>query len=127
MPILCFGRRVRVLAGHLVSLIPENCRILDVGCGDGTIVSLIMQQRPDVAIEGIDVLVWRRAHISVKSFDGTTIPFPGGSFDAAMFIDVLHHTEDPLALLSEAARVAKIVLIKDHFREGFLFERHLAL
>ena len=117
---LVFGRRVRVLAGHLVSLIPENCRILDVGCGDGTIDSLIMQQRPDVTIEGIDVLVRPGAHIPVKSFDGTTIPFPDRSFDAAMFIDVLHHTDDPLVLLREAARVAKIVLIKDHFREGFL-------
>jgi SAM-dependent methyltransferase len=117
---LVFGRRVRVLANHLVGLIPENSRILDVGCGDGKIDSLILQQRPDVAIEGIDVLVRPRAHIPVKSFEGTTIPYPDGSFDAAMFIDSLHHTEDPLVLLKEAARVAKIVLIKDHFREGIL-------
>jgi len=117
---LVFGRRVRILADHLVSLIPENCRILDVGSGDGTIDSLIMQQRPDVAIEGIDVLVRPRAHIPVKPFDGSAIPYPDGSFDAAMFIDVLHHTENPLVLLREGARVAKIVLIKDHYREGFL-------
>jgi SAM-dependent methyltransferase len=115
-----FGRRVRILATHLASLIPKNSRILDVGCGDGTIDSLIVQQRPDVAIDGIDVLVRPRAHIPVKLFDGTTIPYPDGGFDAAMFIDVLHHTEDPLVLLREAARVAKIVLIKDHFRDGLL-------
>jgi len=38
-----------------------------------------------------------------------------------MYIDVLHHTEDPLALLREAARVArKAILIKDHLRSGVL-------
>ena len=56
----------------------------------------------------------------VKQFDGTTIPYPDASFDTVMFVDVLHHAIDPLILLREAQRVADSVLIKDHFREGFL-------
>jgi hypothetical protein len=35
-----------------------------------------------------------------------------------MFVDVLHHAEDPLGLLREAARTArKAVLNKDNMRE----------
>ena len=37
-----------------------------------------------------------------------------------MFVDVLHHVDDPLLLLQEAMRVGRSVVIKDHFREGFL-------
>jgi SAM-dependent methyltransferase len=114
------GRRVQVLAKHFASLIPTNARVLDVGCGDGTIDSLIVQLRSDVRIEGIDVLVRPTTNIPVTAFDGARIPFGNKSFDAVMLVDVLHHTTDPLTLLREATRVGKSVLIKDHFLNGFL-------
>jgi len=114
-----FGRRVRVLSGQLAALIPPAARILDVGCGDGTLDLLITRERPDVSIVGVDVLVRPNARIPVEPFDGTHIPYPDASFDAVMFVDVLHHTADPYLLLREATRVGKMILIKDHFRESF--------
>jgi len=117
---LVFGRRVRVLAHHLAALIPPQARVLDVGCGDGTVDQLIAQQLPGVSIEGIDVLVRATAKIHVQPFDGVRIPHADASFDVVMFVDVLHHTDDPLLLLQEAQRVGKIILVKDHFRKGFL-------
>ena len=54
-------------------------------------------------------------------FDGKTIPFEDNSFDLVMFVDVLHHAEDPTALLAEAARVSKkYLLLKDHVRTGLV-------
>jgi len=116
-----FARRTRSLARHLAELIPANAECLDVGCGDGTIDELVLSLRPDVTIEGIDVLARPNTKIPVSGFDGRRIPFPAGAFDAVVLVDVLHHAESPASLLRESARVARrFVIIKDHLLEGLL-------
>src|ERR1700687_545519 len=76
-----FSRRTRVLAEHLASLIPLGSRVLDVGCGDGTIDFLIKEQQAKVEIEGIDPLLRPQVRIPVRTFDGEHIPYPDRSFD----------------------------------------------
>jgi SAM-dependent methyltransferase len=115
---LVFTRRVRVLANAIAERLPRNARVLDVGCGSGDLAALVMQIRPDVRIEGIDVLVRPRTAIPVHAYDGAHIPFADASFDAAMVVDVLHHTDNPEAVLAEIGRVAPRIVIKDHLRDG---------
>ena len=38
-----FGRRVQVLARSLAALLPQGARVLDVGCGDGSVAALVMR------------------------------------------------------------------------------------
>ncbi len=118
---LVFNRRVDVLSRELAERIPENARVLDIGCGSGDIAKCIMALRPDVTIEGVDVYVRGETAIPIKEFDGKSIPAEDGEYDIAMLVDVLHHADDPAALLGEASRVAANgVLVKDHFEDGFL-------
>jgi SAM-dependent methyltransferase len=116
---LVFDRRTRVLSERLARLLPANAKVLDVGCGDGLIDHLIGQSRPDVAISGVDLIVRPQTQIPVTAFNGVDFPFEDGSFDVVMFVDVLHHTDDPEVLLREARRVARqAVVLKDHTRDG---------
>jgi SAM-dependent methyltransferase len=112
-------RRASVLRDHLAELLPINATVLDVGCGDGLLAYLIMQKRPDVKIRGVDILGRSQTQIPVERFDGEIIPYGDGTFEVTMFVDVLHHTIDPMILLREAVRVArKAVIIKDHTCDG---------
>jgi SAM-dependent methyltransferase len=115
-----FGRRVRVLSQHLARAIPESGHVLDLGSGDGSIALALMRLRSDLTIEGVDVLVRPKTLIPVTWFNGDILPFEDQSFDYVTIVDVLHHTIDPAAVLTEACRVArKGVVIKDHVLQGF--------
>jgi SAM-dependent methyltransferase len=115
------SRRVDVLSRHIAELLPQGASVLDVGCGDGLLASVLKRLRPDIEIEGIDTLVRSETHVPVTGFDGTTIPYPDGTFDVSLFVDVLHHTDKPQRLMEEALRVSKgQLLIKDHLRNGLI-------
>ncbi len=116
-----YDRRVRVLADVLAPLFSPDASVLDVGCGDGRVAAAIAARRPDLRFSGVDVLVRPRSSIPVREFDGRILPEPASSFDDVLFVDVLHHAEDPGALLDEAVRVARrAIIVKDHHRDGFL-------
>ena len=78
----------------------------------------VLASKPALNIEGVDVLVRPNTAIPVRQFDGEHLPHHDAEFDYAMLVDVLHHTDDPGALLAEVGRVARRIIIKDHFRNG---------
>jgi SAM-dependent methyltransferase len=114
-----YSRRVRRLSELLAELIPPSCSLLDIGCGDGKLARALLDKRPDLGIQGVDVLVRDRTWLPVTVFDGTSLPHRESSVDVVMLIDVLHHTREPLALLREALRVSRRwLIVKDHFLTG---------
>jgi SAM-dependent methyltransferase len=114
-------RRARRLAALLSEVIPQNSTVLDVGSGDGRIDKVLLQQRPDLKLQGVEVSTRTQTDFPVTYFDGRVLPFENHSFDTVMFVDVLHHTDDPLVLLREAMRVARnSIVLKDHLLEGIL-------
>ena len=122
-----YNRRIWILSRALAKAIPGRGSVLDIGCGDGQLALALMKLRPDLKVEGVDVVARPKTLIPVAQYDGMKLPFADKSFDYVTIVDVLHHTTDPTVVLSEAARVARNgVVIKDHLREGFLAQATLA-
>jgi SAM-dependent methyltransferase len=121
-----FSRRVRVLSREVAPLLPPG-RMLDVGSGSGLIATAIARLRPDVSVEGLDVMVRHDVAVHTTAFDGMTIPLPDDCAASAVLIDVLHHAVDPLRLLSECARVARTVVVKDHLTRSWIDRKTLEL
>jgi SAM-dependent methyltransferase len=116
---------VQVLADAIASKLPADATVLDVGAGSGDMAVAILSSKPSLKIEGVDVLVRPGTAIPVRQFDGEHLPHADGTFDYAILVDVLHHTDNPQALLAEVARVARRIIIKDHYRNGWLAETRL--
>ena len=99
---LVHQNRVRTLASAIATLLPADASALDVGCGDGELDRQLAELRPDLQIQGIDVLIREGARVPVRAFDGERLPDSDDSFDVVLLVDVLHHTPDPVVLLKEA-------------------------
>jgi SAM-dependent methyltransferase len=111
-------RRITVLAEHLGAMLPADCRLLDVGCGDGALGALLQKSVRGLRVTGVEVIPREGCAIECHAFDGRHLPFPDGSFDGSLFVDVLHHTHDPFPILEDASRVSRdFILIKDHLAE----------
>jgi SAM-dependent methyltransferase len=113
------SRRVQRLSALLAAALPVVGSVLDVGCGDRQIRKRVAELRPGTVIEGIDILVRPHTAIPVQAFDGDHFPYPDKAVDVVMMVDVLHHTHQPIRVLAEAARVARVaVVVKDHTLTG---------
>src|SRR5712664_5011121 len=75
-----FQRRTRVLAEILAAQIPQRASVLDIGCGDGTIGSLIAERRPDISIQGVEYLVRPECEIECRAFDACLLLFHDVAF-----------------------------------------------
>ncbi len=114
-----FVRRTGQVAAFLAPYLRAGMRLLDCGCGPGSItVDLAQAVAPGEAI-GIDPREDALAHgralarerrIANVTFQAASVyqlPYPDGSFDAAFACAVLQHLAAPLAALKEMRRVLK--------------------
>ena len=75
-------------------------RILEIGAGSGHSLKALRDE--DVTRLGILAAPW----IDVVA-DAHLLPMPGGSFDAIMMVDVLHHLQDPPQFFAEVVRLLR--------------------
>lgn len=96
-------------------------RIIDIGCGEGALVSELARRGFGASFLGVEVsasgvqCARRRSYPSpagLVQYDGARIPCPDRSFDLAVLSHVVEHVESPRLLLREAARVARHVFVE---------------
>ena len=89
--------------------LPEKSRVLDIGGSWGFYAEPLEERGHHLTV--LDVVRPRFQKAPVVIYSGGRIPFPDKSFDASLFITVLHHIPDPEAVVREARRVTRKTLI----------------
>lgn len=105
-------RTVENSAAYLIPHLRAGVRLLDVGCGPGTITADFARRLSPDAVVGIDASAQvigeaQRDHpgVSFATGDVYRLDFPDASFDIVHAHQVLQHLADPVAALKEMRRV----------------------
>lgn len=113
-------------AGYLIPLLRPGQRVLDVGCGPGTITVGLARRVAPGSVVGIDnepaplreaqTNAQDVANVSFVVGDVYQLDFPNGGFDVVHAHQVLQHLAEPVAALREMRRVCRpggIVAVRD--------------
>jgi len=106
------GLKLRYVLEDLISV--KAGRVLDVGCGSGTMAKALKRERPDLEVHGVDfsasTIAAAKANPEGVTFNqapAEALPFADAWFDAVTMFDVLEHVDDSARVLKEIARVLK--------------------
>lgn len=101
----------------IADLVPEGSRVLDLGCGDGALLSHLQTQRRctgyGIELDDANVLacVQRGVNVIQLNLDQGLSIFEDQSFDVVLQIDTLQHLRNAEVMLRETARVGRMGIV----------------
>ncbi len=106
------GLKLRYLLSDLARV---HGRVVDVGCGAGSVAKAVKRARPDLEVFGCDLSESALAAAAKPTPEGVEfrlataerLPFADGDMDFVWIFDVLEHVEAPEAVLEEIFRVLR--------------------
>jgi len=113
------GRWSRCLAPQFIRFagIGDGQRVLDVGCGTGSLARALLATGKEVRVDGVDpveAFVEYARHAAsnderavFRASPAETLPYDDKTFDAALALLVLQELADPVQAVREMARVTR--------------------
>ena len=101
----------------IADLLPKNTRVLDVGCGDGSLMNLLEKEK-NIEVRGLELNqdnVQQCIHKGLPVIQGNAETelhqFPNQSFDYVVLSQTLQAFYNPEKVLKELLRIGKSVII----------------
>ena len=101
----------------MVDLIPQGSRVLDLGCGNGSLLNILKQLRGskgngvEIDVEQVITAIGSGCDVLLEDIDDGLAMIPDNSFDVAVLSETLQTIKRPRELLQQILRVAREAVI----------------
>ena len=101
----------------VAAMVPRGSRVLDLGCGDGTLLEHLIRARAceghgvEISADGFDACVARGVPVLQADIDAGLGEFDDGRFDVVILSQTLQATHHPRLVLAEMMRVGATSIV----------------
>tara|TARA_Y100000817_G_scaffold272314_1_gene231423 strand:+ start:1241 stop:1834 length:594 start_codon:yes stop_codon:yes gene_type:complete len=101
----------------IADLLPKNVRVLDVGCGDGSLMDVLIKEK-NIEARGLELIeenvkkcIYKGLSVIEGNAETELHQFPSQSFDYVVLSQTLQAFYNPEKVLKELLRIGKSVII----------------
>ena len=101
----------------IADLLPNNTRVLDVGCGDGSLMNFLVNEK-NIEVRGLELekqnvqeCIYKGLPVIQGNAETELYQFPNQSFDYVVLSQTLQAFYNPDKVLKELLRIGKSVII----------------
>jgi len=101
----------------IADLLPNNTRVLDVGCGDGSLMNLLVKEK-NIEVRGLELekqnvqeCIYKGLPVIQGNAETELYQFPNQSFDYVVLSQTLQAFYSPDKVLRELLRIGKSVIV----------------
>jgi len=97
--------------------IPENAKILDLGCGDGSLLIMLQEKKKvkgfgvEISEEGVSLCVEKGLYCYQADIDDGLSDYKDNSFDYVILNQTIQNTKRPDYVINEVLRIGKKAII----------------
>ncbi len=101
----------------ILSMIPEGCKVLDLGCGRGSLLNLLKHHHSvngigvEIDIEALIAALAKGCDVLLEDIDDGLAMIPDKTFDVAVLSETMQTIKRPRILLQQILRVADKAVI----------------
>lgn len=113
------AEKAAIRGDHMIvcELVRDGARVLDVGCENGALLSLLVREKQvdgrgiELSQAGVNVCVARGLSVVQGDADRDLVDYPDDAFDFVILSQTLQATREPKAVLQQLLRIGSNVIV----------------